>query len=148
TDSLGQAWSADYGYLQSIGTWATTAAIAGTADPKLYQTERYNFPTLTYQFGVPNGNYTVIVKLAEIYDTAAGQRPMNITLNGTTVATNLDVWTAAGGPNRAYDLSYPVSVTTVVLTVTLTCTSPNNSAEVNAIQIVAEGSPVETVSQP
>jgi hypothetical protein len=141
TDSLGQVWSPDYGYLQSLGTWPTTAAISGTPDQRLYQTERYNAPSLTYQFSVPNGNYTVTLKFAEIYDTAPGQRYMNATLNGTTVFTYLDVWTAAGGPNRAYDLSYPVSVTNGQLTITLNCASPNNSAEVNAIQIVAGSAP-------
>lgn len=138
TDSLGQVWSADYGYLQG-STYSTSAAITGTSDQRLYQTERWNQPSLTYQFSVPNGNYTVTLKFAEIYDTAPGQRYMNATLNGTTVFTNLDVWTATGGPNRAYDVSYPVSVTNGLLTITLTCTSPNNSAEVNSIQIVAAG---------
>ncbi|MEK7995031.1 MAG: malectin domain-containing carbohydrate-binding protein, partial [Planctomycetota bacterium] len=142
TDSLGQVWAADYGYLESLGTWTTTAAITGTPDPSLYRTERYNYPgSLTYQFSVPNGNYTVTLKFAEIYDTAPGQRYMNIALNGTTVVTGLDVWTASGGPNRAYDLSFPVGVTNGQLTISLTCTSPNNSAEVNAIQIVAAGTP-------
>ncbi|MDE3166012.1 MAG: malectin, partial [Acidobacteriota bacterium] len=141
TDSQGQVWAGDYGYLQSLGTWSTTAAISNTLDPALYQTERFNYPgSLTYQFGVPNGNYTVTLKFAEIYDTAPGQRYMNIALNGATVVTGLDVWTAAGGPNRAYDLSFPVSVSNGQLTISLTCTSPNNSAEVNAIQIVSGGS--------
>ncbi len=136
TDSLGQYWAADYGYLQG-SPFSTTAAISGTPDQRLYQTERWNQPVLTYQFIVPNGNYTVTLKFAEIYDTAPGQRYMNATLNSTTVFTYLDVWTSAGGPNRAYDLSYPVSVTNGQLTITLNCASPNNSAEVNAIQIVA-----------
>ena len=140
TDTLGQAWSADYGYLQG-STYSTSATITGTSDQQLYRTERWNQPSLTYQFSVPNGNYTVTLKFAEIYDTAAGQRYQNIALNGTTVVTGLDVWTATGGPNRAYDLSYPVSVTNGVLTITLTCTSSNNSAEVNAIQIVAGSAP-------
>jgi AraC-like DNA-binding protein len=139
TDSLGQYWAADYGYLQG-STYATGNTITGTADPHLYQTERWNDPTLTYQFSVPNGNYTVTLKFAEIYDTAAGQRYMNIALNGWTVITGLDVWTAAGGPDRAYDLNFPVTVTNGQLTITLTCTSPNNSGEVNSIQIVAAGS--------
>ncbi|MCC7157780.1 MAG: IPT/TIG domain-containing protein [Bryobacterales bacterium] len=142
TDSLGQYWAADYGYLQSLGTWSTTAIISGTSDQRLYQTERYNYPgPLVYQFGVPNGNYTVTLKFAEIYDSAPGQRYQNIALNGTTVVTGLDVWIAAGGPNRAYDRSFPVTVTNGQLTISLTCTSPNNSAEVNAIQIVAGGAP-------
>ena len=142
TDSLGQVWSADYGYLQG-STYSPNPlpAISGTADQKLYQTERYDQPSLTYQFSVPNGNYTVTLKFAEIFDTAAGQRYMNGTLNGTTVFTNLDVWTAAVGPNRAYDLSYPVSVTNGQLTITLTCTSSNNSAEVNSVQVVAGSAP-------
>ena len=137
TDSLNQYWSPDYGYSPS-STYTTGATITGTPDPQSYRTERYSYPgPLTYQFGIPNGNYTVTLKFAEIYDTAPGQRYQNIALNGTTVVTGLDVWTAAGGPNRAYDLSFPVSVTNGQLTISLTCTSPNNSAEVNAIQIVA-----------
>src|SRR5713226_1395900 len=65
---------------------------------------------------------------------------MNVALNGTTVFTGLDVWTSAGGKNRAYDLIFSVSVTNGQVTIALTCTSSNHSAEVNAIQIVAAGS--------
>ncbi len=139
TDSMGQAWEPDYGYDQSLGIWQTNTTISGTSDQRLYQTERFNVPDLVYRFfSVPNGNYIVTLKFAEIYDGAPGQRYMNIALNGTTVLTGLDVWTAAGGPNRAYDRSFPVSVTNSQLTISLT-TSPNNSAEVNSIQIVAAG---------
>jgi hypothetical protein len=52
TDSLGQVWSADYGYLQG-STTTTSATITGTPDQRLYQTERWNQPSLVYQFSVP-----------------------------------------------------------------------------------------------
>ncbi len=68
---------------------------------------------------------------------------MNVALNGTLVITGLDVWTAAGGKNRAYDRSFPVSVSGGQLTITLSCTNSGHSAEVNAIQIVAGTAPPE-----
>jgi hypothetical protein len=137
-DGQGHVWMPDYGYSQNAQPWTLVGQnVTGTPDPLLYRTERWLDPILTYQFNVPNGNYTVTLKFAEIFDSAQGQRYMNIALNGTTVRSGLDVWTAAGAKNRAYDESYPVTVNNGQLTITLTCTSPNNSAEVNAIQIVA-----------
>ena len=64
-------------------------------------------------------------------------------LNGTVVMAGLDVWTAAGGKSRAYDRSFPVSVSGGQLTITLSCTNSGHSAEVNAIQIVAGTAPPE-----
>jgi hypothetical protein len=144
TDTLGQVWSADNAYYLQGTPWYTGSPVSGTPDQKLYQNETFNYPgNLTYQFGVPNGNYTVTLKFAEIFEDTAGQRPMNVALNGTLVVTGLDVWTAAGGKNRAYDRSFPVSVSGGQLTITLSCTNSGHSAEVNAIQIVAGTAPPE-----
>ena len=144
TDTLGQVWSADNAYYLQGTPWYTGSPVSGTPDQKLYQNETFNYPgNLTYQFSVPNGNYTVTLKFAEIFEDTAGQRPMNVALNGTLVITGLDVWTAAGGKNRAYDRSFPVSVSGGQLTITLSCTNSGHSAEVNAIQIVAGTAPPE-----
>ncbi len=61
TDTKGNLWSADYGY-SGGSTYSTTNSISGTADPALYQTERWNWETLEYQFPVPNGTYTANLK--------------------------------------------------------------------------------------
>jgi hypothetical protein len=112
TDLLGQFWSVDYGYAEHGTFYSTTATISATLDPTLYRFERYSYPgSLVYPFTVPNGSYTVTLKFAEIFETAPGRRLMDVALNGTTVVRNLDVYTVAGGPNRAYDLILPVSVT-------------------------------------
>jgi hypothetical protein len=133
TDSLGQAWSADTGYQQGFGN-STTASISGTSDPTLYQTEHYSTTgSLTYQFAVPNDSYTVRLKFAEIYYTSANQRVFNVAINGTTVQSNLDIFAAAGGANKAYDLSFPVTSSTGQVAITLTAVT--GYPKINAIEI-------------
>jgi hypothetical protein len=124
---------ADTGYQQG-GSSSTTASITGTSDPTLYQTEHYSTTgSLTYQFSVPNGTYTAKLKFAEIYYTSAGQRVFDIAINGTTVQSHLDLFSAAGGGNKAYDLSWPVTVSGGQVTITLTAVT--GYPKINAIEI-------------
>jgi hypothetical protein len=116
TDSTGTNWSADLGFTGG-STYSTTHAIAGTATPALYQTERYNSATLQYAFTVTNGSYTVKLHFAEIYNTAAGQRVFNVVVNGQTVLSNFDVFAAAGGQYIAVDKAIPVNVTNGSVTI-------------------------------
>ena len=110
TDSQGRAWSADYGYSGTGGTFTTTAAILGTADAPLYQTERWTWPgALQYDFAVPSGSYSVTLKFAENYADGAGQRVFNIMINGQSCAQNYDIFAQAGGKYRAVD--QPCTVT-------------------------------------
>jgi hypothetical protein len=133
TDSLGQAWSADTG---STGgsTYSTTAGVNGTGDPALYQTERYaNGGALEYRFNVPNGNYVVNLKFAEIWFTSIGQRLFNIAINGQTYEMKFDIVRAAGGPNRAIDRRYPITVTNGVIDIQMQSLVDN--AKISAIEI-------------
>src|SRR5439155_11688841 len=109
TDSLGQVWSGDTGYLGG-NTYSTAASIGGTTAAALYQTERYNTGPVEYLFTAPNGSYNVKLKFAEIYFTQAGQRSFNIVINGQTVQTSLYAFAQAGGGNLAVDRTYPVTV--------------------------------------
>ena len=100
-------WNADTG--SSGGTtYATSGAIQNTTTPALYQTER--FGNFQYQFSVPNGNYTVTLKFAEIYFSTAGSRIFNVAIDGAQVLTNFDIISQAGAPNTAIDRSFPVTV--------------------------------------
>ena len=124
-------WSADTGF--TGGTPAsTTATIAGTPDPALYQTERYN--VFTYNFTVPNGSHTVTLKFAEIYYTAPGQRIFSVALNGATVLSNFDIVASAGGANIAYDRAFPVTVTNGTVTLQFILGSAD-LPKISAIQI-------------
>ena len=129
TDTSGNVYKADTDYSGGYPA-STTAAITGTVDPTLYQTERYG--NFSYNIPLANGNYTVTLKFAEIYWTAAGKRIFNVSMQGTQVISNLDIY-AHVGKNVAYDLSFPVSVTNGTLNITFTTVADN--AKVSAISV-------------
>lgn len=133
TDPLGRLWSADNG--SSTGsTYSVTSAISGTSTPTLYQTERYG--TFQYQFAVPDGDYAVNLKFAELYFTATGQRQFNVKINGKKVLTNFDVVAAAGGGLKAVDRSFPVTVAGGQLTIQFIPVV--STPTVNAIEILPQ----------
>ena len=113
TDARGQTWQAD-AYYNTGGTSSTTANVAGTTDPTLLKTERYNSMTsdLVYNIPVANGNYNVTLYFAEIASVCftTGCRVFNVSLQGTSVLQNLDVYATAGA-NAALSRSFPVTVT-------------------------------------
>jgi hypothetical protein len=111
-------------------SWSTTAAISGTSDAPLYQSERYG--NFTYSVPVANGSYSVTLKFAENYFTAAGQRVFNVTVNGQTVISKLDIYAKAGA-KTAYDVVVPVTVTSGAINIGFV--GVVNNAKVNAIQI-------------
>ncbi len=131
TDSKAQVWSADKDFTGG-SVYSTTHTISNTADPTLYQTERYG--NFSYQFAVPNGSYNVLLKFAEIYWTTAGQRIFNVSVNGTQVLTNFDIIAAAGAPLTAIDETFPVAVTGGQVTVQFTSGSAD-LPKISAIEI-------------
>jgi len=138
TDSLGQTWSADTGF-SGGNVYSTTSPINNTPDPTLYQTER--FGALSYQFAVPNGNYNVVLKFAEIYWTSVGQRIFNVSINGTQVLTNFDIVAAAGAPLTAIDETFPVTVTNGMVTIQL-ITGSADWPKVSALEITQPTIPI------
>jgi len=132
TDPTGTVWSADTGSAGGFN-YATTAAIANTTTPALYQNLRWNAGNLGYQFTVLNGTYTVKLKFAEIYYSSSGQRVFNVAINGQTVLTNFDIVAQAGGGNRAVDKSFTVNVTNGQISIQMNSTV--DDPQVNAIEI-------------
>src|SRR5208283_1301507 len=133
SDQTGVGYQADTNY--SGGSMAsTTAAITGTQDDVLYQTER--FGNFSYNIPVANGNYTVTLKVAEIYWNAAGKRISNVSMQGQQVISNLDIF-AKVGQNAAYDVSIPVTVTNGALNINFTPVV--DSAKVSAIEVTPTG---------
>jgi hypothetical protein len=98
----------------------------------LYQTEAWSTGTLQYQYSVANGSRTVVLKFAESYMTASGQRQFNIVVNGTTYYASFDIL-GHTSPNTAYDVSIPVGVSNGQITIQLQ--SVKGPAKINAIEI-------------
>ena len=64
TDSAGNQWSTDYGFVQSSGTFASTQTVLGSNELPLHTTERFG-TSLSYNIPVVNGTYDVNLSFIE-----------------------------------------------------------------------------------
>jgi trimeric autotransporter adhesin len=78
----------------------TTAGVTNAAPMAVYQSERAGNFTYTIPGLTAGTQYTVLLHFAEFYFTAAGQRVFNVSINGTTVLSNFDIY-ATVGANKA-----------------------------------------------
>lgn len=144
TDSHNNLWLADQPF--SPGSWgysgtnrnsySVTQAITNTSDPVLYQTESYFNPgDGAYRFTVPNGDYKVTLKFAEIYNgiTPSNPRIFSVNLEGTRVITNLSLF-ATSGLYSATDGTYLVTVNDGSLDIDLIRGEEN--PKISAIEVV------------
>ncbi len=77
--------------MSQIGSNPPPAAIFGT--------ERYG--TMSYTIPDRVGPQSVTLYFAETYVSGPGDRVFGVTVNGTTVLSDFDIYASAGGPNRA-----------------------------------------------
>jgi hypothetical protein len=120
-DAQGNTWSADQAF--TGGTAAVTspaAPIAGTDSPAIYNGQRYGDPSFSYQFTVPNGAYTVVLKFTEQFVTGPGMRLFDVAINGAAVETQFDIYATSGGMNVAVDRTYPVAVSGGIIQIAFT----------------------------
>ncbi|MGH9719434.1 MAG: malectin domain-containing carbohydrate-binding protein [Bryobacteraceae bacterium] len=110
TDATGKQWSADYGFVNPYGggNAISSNAVSGATNPTLYQSVHWG--ETTYTFPVPNGAYSVTLKFAELFYTGPG-RVFNVSINGTQVLANFDIFVAGSGQNIAVDRTFTANVT-------------------------------------
>jgi hypothetical protein len=108
TDSSGQQWAADRGF---IGGWnySTARRIDRASTPALYQTERTGMSGYDLPVSRP-GTYRVTLAFAELYWDAAGKRVFDVSAEGAQIIRRLDVH-ASVGKYRALQRSVDVAVT-------------------------------------
>ena len=99
TDSKGQVWAADFAFDGGLVS-KTTGAVAGTADPELFQGGRTapDSGTLHYNFPVSNGTYHLNLYFAELNhdDYSKGARLFNVLVQGSTYLSNFDIFGTVG----------------------------------------------------
>ncbi len=110
TDNAGNSWSADFGFNTGYVN-ADFSPISGTVNDTLYQSERWSSSALAYSFTVPNGDYTVNLHFAEIWDGAfaVGARVSDVSIEGQLRVDNLDIFSQVGA-RTALMISLPVTV--------------------------------------
>jgi hypothetical protein len=85
-----------------------TSNVTNPAPAAVYQTARVTATagagtTFSYTIGgfTANSSHTVRLHFAETFHTTAGSRVFNVSINGTQVLTNFDIFATAGGENIA-----------------------------------------------
>ena len=133
------------GNTYQVSTSVDTSGVADPAPAAVYQAERWTAGTMTYTIPklTPGGTYTVRLDFAENYYTGAGQRLMNIAINGTPTLSGFDIFAAAGGRSRAVGRSLTV-VADASGQVAISFTNVRGGAKVDAVRITPAAAPAAT----
>jgi hypothetical protein len=131
-------------------TYTTTSTIdtSGVSNPApqaVYQTERYGNFTYTFprlQAGAP---YTVRLHESENYWTSSGQRSFNVSINGTQVLSNFDIYAAAGAENKAIVEQFTATADASGQ-IAIQFTSVKDNAKVDGIEILPASSSTPTAT--
>ena len=119
TDSEGNVWLPEQGFVDGDTTERPDVQITNTKTPVIYQSERYNMSSFSYP--VPNGKYVVKLHFCETYEgiTQPGERVFSFNVEGKEFK-DFDVWVKAGGFLRAYIETVNVEVTDGKLDISFT----------------------------
>jgi uncharacterized repeat protein (TIGR02543 family) len=144
TNALG-TFAADQYFAPSPGnTFATSTTIAGTSSSSLYQTERYGSAgQFAYALPVANGTYTVVLHFAELYWTAVDKRVFDVSLEGTKVLDNYDIFKKVGALTATTE-TFTATVTDGMLNVAFSSLASDGGADqpkVSAIEVLSNAAP-------
>ena len=123
---------------------STTAAAAAAAPMAVYQTQRFGNFTYTIPGLTAGDNYTVRLHFSEGYWDAAGKRIFDVSINGTQVLTNFDIFATAGGMNIAVVEQFTATANSSGQIVVVFTTVTDNAA-LNGIEILS-GAPCTMVA--
>ncbi|MDW8307760.1 MAG: malectin domain-containing carbohydrate-binding protein [Verrucomicrobiales bacterium] len=144
-------FSADAYWSGSANTYSNGTAIdlSGVTNPAplaVYQTERWGNSTYTFPALVPGAAYAVRLHWAEISPSvnAPGDRRFHVSINGTQVLTNFDIWAAAGAKFRAVTRTFTTNANSAGQIVLAFTRGAANEAKIGGIEItpVAPAPPV------
>jgi hypothetical protein len=146
-DGAGHAWLSDRRYSGGL-TYALSPphTISRTADPTLYQAERYGADangapaSFSYAFRVVAGDYNVSLLFSEGWVKGPGERRFGVTINGAPVLREFDIFAEAGGADRALVRTFPVHAADGSIVVRFEPGSVQNP-KVNALEIVRVAGP-------
>jgi hypothetical protein len=145
TDTKNNSWSADqpytpggWGYGAGRNSYSAGNSISNTSDPLLYQSESwFSGQDGQYRFTVPDSDYKVTLKFAEIYNgiNPGNPRIFSVALEGNQVITNLSLYSTAG-LYTATDGTYHVTVDDGILDIDFIKGQEN--PKISAIEVVRE----------
>jgi pectin methylesterase-like acyl-CoA thioesterase len=131
----------------SSGTSINTNGVNNPAPMSVYQTERYGNSAYTFTNLTAGANYIVRLHFAELYWGTAGSRMFNVSINGTQVLTNFDIYAVAGAKNKAVVRDFTV-VANGSGQIVIQYTSVVDSAKASGIEILSAQTAPTITSQP
>jgi hypothetical protein len=146
-------WVADTdysgGWPASVSTTINTSKVTNPAPQQVYQSQRTGTAfTYTIHSLAASAAYTVRLHLVESWWTAAGKREFNVSINGSQVLTNFDIFKTAGGENIAVVEQFSTHAdSTGTITVTFTATVDNATIaglEIESASASAASTPTPT----
>lgn len=133
-------YSADQYY--SGGTMhavTNTIDLSGVTDPapaSVYKSERYGNATYTIPGLAAGNNYKIRLHMAELYQTAAGKRKFNVSINGTAALSNFDIYATAGARYKAVVREFTANANSSG-NIVIVFTTVTDNATVSGIEIIA-----------
>jgi hypothetical protein len=144
TDQAGQVWGADRYFSHGVAV-QRSEPVSGTADPEMFQAERYG--NFRYTIPVTEGRYTVNLRFAETWfgpgmpgGGGPGSRIFDIYCNGVALVRNFDIFRMAGGAHRAVVKSFHGVAPNAQGKIELSFVPVVNYACVTAIEVVEDAS--------
>jgi hypothetical protein len=125
------------GTASTVSNSITTTDVTNPAPQAVYQSERYGAVTYTLPNLTAGASYTVRLHFAELYWTATGKRKFNVTINGTTVLSNYDVYSATGARYKAIVREFTATANTSGRIV-IAFTNVTDNATIEGIQIIRQ----------
>ena len=137
-------WVADTdftgGNTSAVENTITTTQLTGTIPPQaVLQSNRYGTFTYTIPGLTAGSSYSVNLYFAEEYWTAAGKRIFDVSINGTQVLTNFDIYATAGGADAAIQATFSATANSSG-DIVISTTNVTDNAQINGIAISTGGS--------
>jgi predicted esterase len=127
-------------YFTGGNTYTNTATVDVsqiTSNPPpaaLFNSERYGEMSYTLPGFTAGGSYTVLLYFAETYLAAAGSRVFNVSINGTTVLFNFDIYASAGAQNAGI-VKWFTTTANVNGQIVIQFTSVTENPKINGIRV-------------
>jgi glycosidase len=129
-----------FGYVTGLPNFVgNSIAGACAAEQTIYQHDRSNAPNsvVRYLFDCPPGVYEVTLLEAETTASGPNERVFNVSMEGQTVLSNFDIYTAAGGANTAWSQAFNITAADAQLDLQFTPLTGN--ARISGIQVRKTG---------
>ena len=125
------------GSARTVTNSITTTGVTSPAPQAVYQGERYGAVTYTLPSLTAGASYTVRLHFAELYWTATGKRKFNVAINGTTVLSNYDIYSATGARYKAIVREF-VTTANSSGQIVIAFTNVTDNATVEGIQVIRQ----------